>query len=310
MVAKLWFGVNMNNSFFNAFSLANNPCRHRRAKILAKYSRLLLGCWLLTTAGCAGNSKLASFAAFAFDTKTATTGQLGNPAKSHRAESTSEFGQSTGSMPTEGPSPQPQVELVNYEDQELEVLPVPLEHTPSGDPMAESSMQSEQLPQPATLPPIVNAVAPSPQQGQVAPPMPTSTVGPQVVNLRGASFRQPPKTATEIMLALKSENDRLRHQLAVEKRNFTDLTKQLKEQLKEQLRTSQHLAGKVDRGYAEAARLREMVSKLQVQVDFLIAEKDKIKKDSEAALRGIESKLDAVLLNSISKTLQKPGPTN
>ncbi len=170
----------------------------------------------------------------------------------------------------------------------------------------EKLMASEQLPLPETHRPLTHATGVNPQQHSIAPPIPTSVAGPQVVNLRGASFREAGKTATEIMLELKSENEELQQKLTKEKRNYDKLSNRLKSQRK----ISQKLASKVDQSQTEAARLRAMISKLQVEVDRLVVDNASIKKQSESALREIESNLDTVLLDSISRAREKPFSTN
>ena len=108
------------------------------------------------------------------------------------------------------------------------------------------------------------------------------------------------------MLELKSENEELQQKLTKEKRNYDKLSNRLKSQRK----ISQKLASKVDQSQTEAARLRAMISKLQVEVDRLVVDNASIKKQSESALREIESNLDTVLLDSISRAREKPFSTN
>lgn len=301
----------MNNDNCDAYNSANRQHRRWLDSTWASSGQLLLVGWILATAGCAYTPKLKSLAGAAFDARTATIGKTGpfaTHARNHRSEAPLERGQPTASNSSGDSSQQGRVELVGYQDERLEQLPVPLDHPPQGLVVdAESSMRSGSLPPPATLPPMGSGTKKVPQQyPQISPPIPPSTVGPQVVNLRGASFRESPKTATEIMLELRSENDLLRQQLAAEKRSYAKLEKSWRDQV----RIGQQLADKVDRGQAEADRLRGTTAKLQVAVKGLVADKVQIKKESETALQKIESSLDAVLLDSISRARQRPNSAN
>jgi hypothetical protein len=147
-----------------------------------------------------------------------------------------------------------------------------------------------------------------------APPVPNSQQFPtqvashmgNVINIQGARFRQSPKTATEIMIAFKAENDRLKQEIKLGKQARMNL----KEQLSFQQQLNQKTESQLGKSRDQAMRLREMVAKLQVRVERLVVEKDDIKQQSEAALRNIETNLDSVLMNSISRARKKPVSMN
>jgi len=268
----------MNKQIFDTAQPTTSLIRRWQANNWTRSGRLLLVGWFLATTGCALTTKLQPISRSTHDESSITAPET-------------EPGQQLESESHDDPSKENQIKLVTFQDDEL--LPAPLpESTPEPLIADEQSMIAEHLPA-------------SPQY-PIDPSTPTTVTSPQIVNLRGASFRESPRTATEIMLELKAENDRLRHQLATGKRGYNDLVKQFKDQKKINLR----LAGKFDRSQSESAQLRSMVAKLKVQVDRLVVDKTNIKRQSEAALREIESNLDTVLLDSISRARQTPPTAN
>lgn len=283
----------MNKQIFDTAQPTTSLIRRWQANNWTRSGRLLLVGWFLATTGCALTTKLQPISRSTHDESSITAPET-------------EPGQQLESESHDDPSKKNQIKLVTFQDDEL--LPAPLpESTPEPLIADEQSMIAEHLPLPAPhLQPISPAIGVASPQYPIDPSTPTTVTSPQIVNLRGASFRESPRTATEIMLELKAENDRLRHQLATGKRGYNDLVKQFKDQKKINLR----LAGKFDRSQSESAQLRSMVAKLKVQVDRLVVDKTNIKRQSEAALREIESNLDTVLLDSISRARQTPPTAN
>ena len=287
----------MNKQIFDNAKPTTSLIRRWQANNWTRPGRLLLACWFLATTGCALTAKLQP---------------LSRAADNESSINAPEPKQQPESESNDDSSQVEQIELVAFQNELLppqnELLPAPLPEATQEPLIAdEQSMIAEHLPLPAPhLPPISPAIGVATPQYQIDPSRPTTVTSPQIVNLRGASFRDSPKTATEIMLELKAENDRLRHQLATGKRDYNDLVKQFKDQKKINLR----LAGKFDRSQSESAQLRSMVAKLKVQVDRLVVDKTNIKRQSEAALREIESNLDTVLLDSISRARQTPPTAN
>ena len=60
--------------------------------------------------------------------------------------------------------------------------------------------------------------------------------------------------------------------------------------------------------FAKTGVLRQSIAKLNIKVQDLEKEKMEIERNSDKALREIESTLDNLLLNSVSKSLNPPRP--
>lgn len=122
------------------------------------------------------------------------------------------------------------------------------------------------------------------------------------IGLRGSMLRQLDKTANEIALELTMQNELQREQLKQLNQNLKDLQQNLKDQksitdkTKEQLTESKRLN----------ASLRQDKAKLMVQIEGLENEKETIQKNSDAALRDIESQLDSMLMSTMSKVRRRP----
>lgn len=121
------------------------------------------------------------------------------------------------------------------------------------------------------------------------------------VNVVGSEFRSPQPTATEIMILLKDENKKLREKIAAMDGDIRGL----KDIIKTERVAREHVDGELKVSQSQNQKLLEMVAKLQVQVENLNAEKITIKQQADEALKQIETNLDTVLLNSMSKAPQR-----
>ena len=172
---------------------------------------------------------------------------------------------------------------------------------------SEPSMDTQPIAPPmnshAPAPPISNQpqapVANAFPQGPYGPPPKTN-----VVRTQGDRFRQPQQTATELLVVMRADNEKLMVELRSQKLAYSNLLKELKA---EQTAHQQTLA-ELGRSKAEADQLRKLSATLQVKADRLAREKIDIKQQSDAALKKIEASLDAVLLDSIARARKTANP--
>lgn len=116
------------------------------------------------------------------------------------------------------------------------------------------------------------------------------------INVTGSEFRIPQRTATELMIDYKDDNEFLKGHVA----NLnTEITK-LKQDLATETTAHESTKARLEQMVRQERQLREVIASLQVKVEDLEAANIEAKKEFDAALQQIESNLDAALMNSIS----------
>lgn len=120
-----------------------------------------------------------------------------------------------------------------------------------------------------------------------------------IVNVVGAEFRQRNPTATEIMISMKSENQMLRRKITE-----LNLNVQRQQQIIAQERgVRESVEAELVASKNQNRELREMIAKLQVELEQLQLDKQAVEQRADRALREIESALDSTLINSVIKTM-------
>ncbi len=117
------------------------------------------------------------------------------------------------------------------------------------------------------------------------------------LNIQGTVLRQQAPTATERAIGLLAEIDQLR----LKNKEFDEKFKQLDamiESQKAELKKSQELLSKANR---QNATFRETVASLNVKIQDLEHDKITIQENADKSLREIESTLDKVLVDSLTK---------
>ena len=154
---------------------------------------------------------------------------------------------------------------------------------------------------PATsVPPQVTGVQNFPQGPYASPPTTN------VVRAQGDRFRQPQQTATELLVKMRAENEKMIVQIRAQKLAYSNLLNELKAERA----SHQQTMTKLDGSASEADQLRKLSAALQVKVDRLAKEKVDMKRQSDIALKKIEASLDAVLLESIARARQTSSTGN
>lgn len=124
------------------------------------------------------------------------------------------------------------------------------------------------------------------------------------MNLYGSELRQRTVTATELALHLRGENEILKNEIHALRAQLKQLSRQIDDQAKQLSESREN----VFRAQGVSAELRQSVAKLTVKVQDLEKEKVLTEQNADKALREIESTLDDLLLNSVSK-LRNPQPS-
>lgn len=124
------------------------------------------------------------------------------------------------------------------------------------------------------------------------------------MNLYGSELRQRTVTATELALHLRGENEILKNEIHALRAQLKQLSQQIDDQAKQLSESREN----VFRAQGVSAELRQSVAKLTVKVQDLEKEKVLTEQNADKALREIESTLDDLLLNSVSK-LRNPQPS-
>ena len=117
------------------------------------------------------------------------------------------------------------------------------------------------------------------------------------LNIQGTVLRQQAPTATERAIGLLAEIDQLR----LKNKEYDEKFKQLDlmiESQKAELKKSQELLSKANR---QNATFRETVASLKVKIQDLESDKITIQETADKSLREIESTLDKVLVDSLTK---------
>jgi hypothetical protein len=154
-------------------------------------------------------------------------------------------------------------------------------------------------------PPMVTAYQgqPAPQYTQQQSPYPSPAMQTGTgylaggLNMVGTQLRLDFDTATEIAYELRVENESLRNQLNASHARIEELLQQIQEKqvtlssTKELLTNSNRLA----------AQLRERIASQTVKLQDLEKEKQTIERNADKALKEIETNLDEILIDTISK---------
>lgn len=120
-----------------------------------------------------------------------------------------------------------------------------------------------------------------------------------IVNVVGAEFRSRNPTATEIMILMKSENQMLRNKIVGLNSNVQKQQQIIAQERAARESVEAELVGSNNQN----RELREMIAKLQVEVEQLQLDKQAVEQRADRALREIESALDSTLINSVIKTM-------
>ncbi len=119
------------------------------------------------------------------------------------------------------------------------------------------------------------------------------------MSMYGSLLRQRTVTGTEVALRLRRENELLKGEI----HSLRGQVNQLSQRIEDQDRQLSESRDEVLRGQGVNAELRQSVAKLNVKVQDLEKEKVVIEQNADKALRKIESTLDNLLLNSVSKAI-------
>lgn len=125
---------------------------------------------------------------------------------------------------------------------------------------------------------------------------PTAPVSPV-----GAEFRGPNRTASELLIHFKDQNFALREDIRRLNENIKTLGQTLETEKTDHAATQVNLAT----ARREIVEMREMIAKLNVNVQTLQQEKMAIQQDADRALRDIEANLEAALMASLSSAMDR-----
>ena len=120
------------------------------------------------------------------------------------------------------------------------------------------------------------------------------------MNLYGSELRQRTITGSEVAEQLRGENELLKREIQTLRGQLNQLSQHIKEQDRQLSQSRDELL----RGQGVNAELRQSMARLKVKVQDVEREKIEIERNADKALREIETTLDNLLLDSVSK------PTN
>jgi hypothetical protein len=128
-----------------------------------------------------------------------------------------------------------------------------------------------------------------------------NSYSPGAVSIYGDQVRQPQMTANEVTLQLQDINQQLHSEIHTLQEELAALQKKYDAEHELRIETDKKLASANQLN----SELKRMAAQLGAQNERLAREKADIKRRADDALRQIESNLDSVIMNSLSKSIKQ-----